>query len=177
MPVADPLVEAAEVLVLVPQRLPRVAAALGDPLGQLNHLEDRLLAVQPHDVVVGQPPEIGVGLVALAGQHLDEHRHHDFRPTLADQRQGAVEIEQDVADFRTGAEARSELDKAEEGLAIFSGRQGHCAAFSPPQSFSSGTPMPLSTPAAMMASPSGFMWTPSPVSQLPFSPAGFCLGP
>ena len=96
-----------------------------DPLGQLNHLEDRLLAVQPHDVVIGQPPQIGVGLAAAAGQHLDEHRHHHFRPTLADQRQGAVEIEQDIADFRPGAEPRAELDKADERPIILAGRRGH----------------------------------------------------
>ena len=119
-PVADPLVEAAEILVLVPQRLPRAAAALGDPLGQLDHLENRLLAVQPHDVVVGQPAEIGVGLAARAGQHLDEHRRHHFRPTLADQRQGAVEIEQDVTDLRPGTEPRTELDKAGKAAAISS---------------------------------------------------------
>ena len=41
--------------------------------------------------------------------------------------------------------------------------------------FASGTPSARSTPTAMMPSPSGFMCTPSPVSQLPFWSAGFCF--
>ena len=124
-PVADPLVEPAEVLVFVPQRLLRAAAALGNPLRQLDHLEDCLLAVQSHDVVVGQPADIGLALALAAGQHLDEHRHHHFRPTLADQRQGAVEIEQNVTDVRPRAEPRAELDKAGKRRRIFLGRDGH----------------------------------------------------
>ena len=65
---ADPLIEAAEVLVLVPQRLSRDAAALDNPFGQLHHLVNRLLAVEPHDVVIDQPLQIGLALTASAGQ-------------------------------------------------------------------------------------------------------------
>ena len=39
---------------LVPERLARLAAALADPVGELDHLVDGLLAVEPHDVVEGQ---------------------------------------------------------------------------------------------------------------------------
>ncbi len=77
----------------------RLAAALADPLGELDHLVDRLLAVEPHDVVEHHPPDVGLGLAGQARQGLDEHRHHDVGPSLADQRERAVEVEEDVADL------------------------------------------------------------------------------
>ena len=89
-----------------------LAAALADPLGELDHLVDGLLAVEPHDVVEGQLAAVGLGLARQRRQHLDEHRHHDLGPALADQRQRAVEVEQDVADPGPGREARAEDDLA-----------------------------------------------------------------
>ena len=56
----DPQVQSPQIFVLVPQRLARLAAPLADPLGELDHLVDRLLAVKPHDVVEGQAVQIGV---------------------------------------------------------------------------------------------------------------------
>ena len=116
-PLADPPVEPAQVFVLVPERLARLAAALANPIGQLDHLIDRLLAVQAHDVFVGQALDVGLVFAGQAGEHLDEHRRHHFRPALADQRQRAVEIEEHVADFRPRAEAGAEFDQPGE-LAI-----------------------------------------------------------
>ena len=52
-------VQPAQVFVLVPERLAGLAAALADALGQLDHLVDRLLAVEPHDVVERQPAHVG----------------------------------------------------------------------------------------------------------------------
>ena len=43
-----------------------------------------------------------------SGEHLGEHRHHDLGPALTDQRQRAVEIEQNVADAGTRCEGRAE---------------------------------------------------------------------
>ena len=70
-----------------------------DPLGELDHLVDRLLAVEPHDVVEHHLPDLVVGLAGQAREGLDEHRHHDLGPPLADQRERAVEVEEDVADL------------------------------------------------------------------------------
>ena len=81
------------------------AAALADPLGELDHLVDRLLAVEAHDVVEDHAADVGLGLARQPRQGLDEHRHHDLGPSLADQRERAVEVEQDVADLRARLEA------------------------------------------------------------------------
>ena len=43
--------------------------------------------------------ELFLGLARQPRQGLDEHRHHDLGPSLADQRERAVEVEQDVADL------------------------------------------------------------------------------
>ena len=53
---------------LVGQRLAGLAAALADSIGELNHLIDRLLAVQLHDVVDHEPPKVVVGLAGLRGR-------------------------------------------------------------------------------------------------------------
>ena len=101
--VLDPLVEPAEVFVLVPERFRGLAAPLADALGQLDHLVDGLLAVETHDVVEAKPAGARLGFAGQRRQHLDEHRHHHLRPALADQRQRAVEIEQNMADAGRGA--------------------------------------------------------------------------
>ena len=51
-----------------------------------------------------------VGLAGPARQHLDEHRHHDLGPALADQRQRAVEVEQHVADLGARRQGSGQLD-------------------------------------------------------------------
>ncbi len=55
---ADVRLEPPQVFVLVGERIAGLAAALADSLGELNHLIDRLLAVQPHDVVEDEAPEV-----------------------------------------------------------------------------------------------------------------------
>ena len=107
---ADVLFQPAQVFVLVPERLVRLAAALADPLGELDHLVDRLLAVEPHDVVEHHPPDVVLGLAGPARQGLDEHGHHDLGPSLADQRKRAVEVEQDVADLGARRQGNGQLD-------------------------------------------------------------------
>ena len=59
--------------------------ALGDALGKLHHLENRLLAVQRHDVVEQHGAHTGRIIAIGWWQHLLEHRQHHLRPTLADQ--------------------------------------------------------------------------------------------
>ena len=54
-----------------------------------------------------------LGLARLARQRLDEHRHHDLGPSLADQRQRAVEVEQDMADLGARLERTGQLDAHE----------------------------------------------------------------
>ena len=84
---------------LVGERLQRRAAAAAHLVGELHHLVDRLPAVEPHHEVLDGGGQLGVGLRrARLAQHLDHHRDHDLRPALADQRQGAVEVEQDGAE-------------------------------------------------------------------------------
>ena len=114
--VADALIEPAKVFVFVPQRLARGAAAFGDAFGQLHHLVDRLLAIQAHDVVEADLAAGGLRLARQAGQHLDEHRHHDVRPALANNRQRAVKIKQDVADVRPGGEGGGEFHPPAESM-------------------------------------------------------------
>lgn len=103
-------VEAAEIFAFIPERLARFAAPFAHALGQLNHLIDRLLAVQPHDVFEGDPPGIFLGFSGKQGQGFDEQGDHDLRPSLADQREGAVEVEQDVADLRAGNQGSGQFD-------------------------------------------------------------------
>ena len=103
-------VKAAQVLVLVPERLARLAAALADALGELDHLIDRLLAVESHDVVEDHLPHVVGTFVRDDRQHLDEHRHHDLGPALADERERAVEVEQHVAGLGPRRQRSGQLD-------------------------------------------------------------------
>ena len=93
------LFEPPQVLVLVSQRVVRPATAFADPLGELNHLVNGLLTVQTHDVVNDHPANIVISLARQPGQSLDEHRNHDLGPSLPDQGDSAVEVEQDMADL------------------------------------------------------------------------------
>src|SRR6185503_18077225 len=50
-----------------------------------------------------------------AGQHFDEHGNHHFRPAFTNERQRAVEIEQDMTDPGARCEARTEFNQAMKG--------------------------------------------------------------
>ena len=113
---ADVRLEAPQVFVLIGERVGGLSAALADSLGELNHLVNRLLAVQSHDVVENEAPEVVAGLAGLRRQRLDEHGHHDFGPSLADQRYRAVEVEEDVADLFPGREGNGQLDAGPIGV-------------------------------------------------------------
>ncbi|MFM1942451.1 MAG: hypothetical protein RI897_1433 [Verrucomicrobiota bacterium] len=102
--VVDADVEAAEVFVFVPERFLGGAAALFDAIGELDHLVDRLLAVEAHDVVEHQAVERFIRIAFLPGKHFDEHGDHDIGPALADEREGAVEVEDHVTDSGAGLE-------------------------------------------------------------------------
>ena len=108
---ADVRFEAAEVFVLKGQGLIRLAAALADAVGELDHLVDRLLAVQAHDVVEDESAEAFFGFARQAREGLDEHGDHDFGPALADQGDRAVEIEEDMADLRARGQWTRKLDR------------------------------------------------------------------
>jgi hypothetical protein len=83
---------------LILQRLARHAAPGADLVGQLHHLIDRLLAVEPHHEFFDVLPQLLAALRGRRGREdLDHHRNHHFGPALADQRQGAVKIKQDRA--------------------------------------------------------------------------------
>ena len=47
-------------------------------------------------------------------RHSGKHRHHHLRPTLSDEGNRAVEIEQNMTDIGTGSETRAELNPATE---------------------------------------------------------------
>ena len=70
--------ESAEVLVFIGQRFGRLSPALANAVGELDHLVDGLLAVEAHDIVGHEPPEVVLGLTGEGRQRLDAHRHHDF---------------------------------------------------------------------------------------------------
>ena len=56
-------IETAQIFLLIPQRVLGSAASLANPLGKLDHLINRLLAVEPHDVVDGLA-EVGRALAS-----------------------------------------------------------------------------------------------------------------
>ena len=62
------------------------------------------------------PADVGLGLAGLARQGLDEHGHHDIGPSLADQGKRAIEVEQNVADFRAGHQGNGQLDAGPLGM-------------------------------------------------------------
>ena len=78
------LVEPPQVFLFIPQRIARLAAAFFYALGKLNHLIDRLFAVEPHDIVEHKLAHLIVGFARATGQYFREHRHHDFGPAFAD---------------------------------------------------------------------------------------------
>jgi len=80
----DAFVEAAQVFVLVPKRLARSAAALLDPVRQLDHLVNGLFAVQAHDVVVTQPAAAFFGFPRVPWEKLGKHGDHHLGPALPD---------------------------------------------------------------------------------------------
>ena len=83
---------------LVGERVLRRAAARLHLFGQPDHLVDGLLAAQIHHERVADFVELLGGLVGAGlEQHLDHQGHHDLGPTLADQAERAVKVEQDVA--------------------------------------------------------------------------------
>ena len=114
---ADVPLQPPQVFVLVSKRLFRPAAALADPFGELNHLVDRLLTVQTHDVVDDHAADVVISLARQPRQGFDEHRNHDVGPSLADQRDRAVEVEEDVADFGARLEGRGQLDAGPAAVA------------------------------------------------------------
>src|SRR5205085_4939211 len=81
----DSLLEPAQILVLIPERLARLAATFPDPVGELNELVDGLLAVQSHDVVGYQLAGLAVRFIRTARQHFQKHGHHDLGPSLSNQ--------------------------------------------------------------------------------------------
>ncbi len=84
-----------EIHFLVLQRIQRLAAALGDVIGELHHLVDGFLAGEPPHEIVDDGAQLGFGFAGFEiEQNLDHHGHHDVHPAGADQREGAVEIEQ-----------------------------------------------------------------------------------
>src|SRR5262245_50407525 len=99
---------------LVPERFTRNSAALLDPIGQLKHLINGLLAVQPHDVVVTKLPPASLRVAGHFRQHLDKHRDHDLGPALAYQRKRAVKIKQDMANLWPRPESSYEFHQPGE---------------------------------------------------------------
>src|SRR5688572_20826907 len=114
----DAFVEPSKVFRLVPKRITRFTAAFLYPIGKLDHLVDRLLAIEAHDVVDHELTSVVVRFARLARQELDKQGNHHVRPALADQRQGAIKVEQDVADVRTRRKGRTELDQSLEGRSM-----------------------------------------------------------
>src|ERR1051326_6396793 len=110
----DVPIEPSKVFVLIPEWVGRFAAALLDALGELDHLINRLLAVQPHDVVVEQTAAFLLVFLGPRGQHLDEHGHHDFGPALANERKRSVKIKKHVADVRARAESGTQFNRSFE---------------------------------------------------------------
>ena len=86
------------------ERRQRPAPATANFVGQLDHLVNRLPAVETHHEVFHGSEQFRLAF-RRAGlpKHLHHHRNHDLRPALANQRQRAVKIEQ----HRTEPSARN----------------------------------------------------------------------
>src|SRR5262245_9392519 len=111
----DPLLQPAQVIMFVPERFFRLAPSLADSVGQLDHLVNGLLPIQPHDVVIEELANALPALARTSWKHLHKHGQHDLRPTLPNQGQRTVEIKKDMTDPRSRSEALSELDYATKG--------------------------------------------------------------
>jgi hypothetical protein len=77
----------------VRQRVERPAAALLHFLSKLDHLINRLPAIEPHDELFDVARQRRI-VFRRPGVLEDPNHHgdHDLRPAFADQRQRAVEI-------------------------------------------------------------------------------------
>src|SRR5439155_15467226 len=113
--ISNALVQPPQILVFIPERFAHFSTALVDSLGELDHLVNGLLAVLTHDVVVEHLPGCRFGLTPHWRQHFEKHGHHHLDPAFANQRKGAVEIEQHVADAGTRCEAGAEFNQAVKG--------------------------------------------------------------
>src|SRR5438105_14635560 len=108
----DALFEPAKVLMLVPERLARRSAAFSNPFRELDHLVNRLLAIEPHDVLITKPAALFLSFARPRRQHLHEHGNHHFGPALADERERTVEIKQHMADSPPRGKARRKFHPA-----------------------------------------------------------------
>ena len=64
-------------------------------VGELDHLVHGLLAGQTPDEIFDHGAQLGLGFAGLQiDQNLDHHGDHHVHPAGADQREGAVEIEE-----------------------------------------------------------------------------------
>src|SRR5512133_1047602 len=111
---SDSRIKAAQIFTFIPERFTWRAASLLDPVRELDHLVDRLLAVQPHDVVKAKLPALLFSFVRERRKEFGEHGNHHVRPALANERQRAVKIEQHMADARAGGESRPEFHGSHE---------------------------------------------------------------
>src|SRR5262249_33095637 len=130
---------------LVDGRLLRNRAAFAHFFRQLNHLEDGGSAIQAGHVVADHGCQRRVALGSTgASQFLHHHRDHDVHPAAADQRQGAIKVEDD----RSKAAARQVWVDDFNGFVEDHG--GYCKNFDGPKTMSDATPAeePKATEAA-----------------------------
>src|SRR5215207_10830828 len=111
-PATNPLIESSEVLLLVPKRLFRRPAAVLNSLSKLDHLVNRLLAIQTHDIVVKKRAPLSLRFARSRWQKLHKHRNHHLRPPFTNQRKRAIKIKQYMTDLRTRRKTRCKLDAA-----------------------------------------------------------------
>ncbi len=105
--VPDARPEKIEVDLLVDEGFERPAAAFLDGFGESDHLVDRFLARQLPDELFDYRPKLIFGFTALqVSEDFDHHGHHNVHPTGADERQGAVEIEEHNAGIAGGRTRR-----------------------------------------------------------------------
>ena len=101
------------VLVFVLQRFSRRAAPRPDFLGQLDHLIDRLLAVESHHVFFHVLKQFLAGFPRAGGlQDVDHHRDHHILPVAAQQGDGSVEVKDGRAKSAAGKIGRDDFDGA-----------------------------------------------------------------